>query len=262
MDTCPSELMHTFPDKILVHSLINYYHIDFEKVGVLQYKATRKGRKLAAQQRIIDAFEKRHIQGCGVITPNSQLYAMDNARKFLVHAGYLNAGPMDLEAKIEIGGESMGAGMVMSLAWYAFCMASNFRTAAIFAKVEQKDRVFILLDYLPGDNSERSRSLNVIKEFTRHSQLHDLLDQAVNGYKVGIGYGYAGDPGTGGSLKSAPPLCISDWITHSFYAKLRREKVAPDDKHAELQPYTALADYLVEKGMFKVTAAIRFLDAF
>jgi hypothetical protein len=261
MDTCPSEYMHTFPDKILVHSLINYYHLDFEKVSVLQYKATRKERKLAAQERIINAFEKGHVQGCGVITCNSQRYAMENARKFLVDAGYLNSGPLDLEARIEIAGQVIGTGVLLSLAWYAYCLATNFRTAAIFTQVENKNKVFIAMDFLPGDNGQRSKSLNVIKEFTRHTQFRDLLEQAVNHYKVSIGYGYAGDPSTGGSLKNAPPLCISDWINHSFYAKLRRKNIVPDDKHAQLQPFTALADYLEEKGMFKVAPTIRFTDA-
>lgn len=261
MDTCPSELMHTFPDKILVHSLINYYDLDFERVGVLQYKETRKDRKLAVQQRIIDAFEKGYVKGCGVITCNSQLYAMENARKFLVDAGYLESGPIDLEERIEIAGQSIGAGVLLSLAWYALCLAMNFRTAAIFTQVEKKDKVFIALDFLPGDNGERSRSLNIIKEFTRNTQLRDLLEQAVYSYKVGIGYGYAGDPGTGGSLKAAPPLCVSDWITHSFYAKLRREKVVADEKYEDLQPFTALADYLVEKGRFLIAPTLRFTDA-
>jgi hypothetical protein len=40
-------------------------------------------------------------------------------------------------------------------------------------------------------------------------------------------------------------MCVSDWITHSFYARLRRENVVPYEKHAELDPFTALADYLI-----------------
>jgi len=175
MDTSPSELMHTFPDKILVHSLINYYDFDLEKVNVLQFKNTRKDRKRGAQQRIIDAFESGWIKGCGVITYNSQLYAMENAWKFLLDAGYLQTDPLDLEAMIEVAGHQLKVGIFLSLAWYALCLAMNFRTAAIFTQVEKKDRVFIALDFLSGDNDVRFRNLAIIKELTRHTQLQGLF---------------------------------------------------------------------------------------
>lgn len=132
--------MHTFPDKILVHSLINYYDFDFDKVHVLQFKATRRDRKQAAQQRIIDAFEAGHIRGCGVVTPNSQLYAMENARKFAVDAGYLQPGKIDPEARIEVVGQTINVGVFLSLVWYAICLAMNFRIAAIFTQVETMRR--------------------------------------------------------------------------------------------------------------------------
>jgi hypothetical protein len=61
-------------------------------------------------------------------------------------------------------------------------------------------------------------------------------------------------------LPGPNPNELSDWITHSFYAKLRREKIVPDELHVELEPFTDLVDYLIGKGFFKVEVPFRFSD--
>jgi hypothetical protein len=259
VDASPSELIHTFQDKILVHSIINFTGFDLD-LEIRQFKDTRRERKSAMQQRIITAFEAGRIMGCGVITPNSQLYAMENARKFLVDAGILPPGTPDLTGQIEFEGQTYSIGVFLSLTWYAICLALSFQVAAIFSTVEKKNKVFIALDMLPGDNEGRPRSLNVIKGLIRNTWLRQKRDEATQRYRVAIGYGYAANPETGDPLKTEAPLCVCDWITRSFYARLRRDNVVADAKQAELNPYTLLAEYLEKSGSFKAGKAFRFTD--
>jgi len=88
----------------------------------------------------------------------------------------------------------------------------------------------------------------------------DVDYDKVNYCKVSIGFGYGSRDGPTKKLKTEPPFCLSYWITHSFYAKLRMEKIARDEKYEELEPFSALADYLIVKGVFKVAPTIRFTD--
>lgn len=261
MDTSPSELIHTLGDKILVQSLINYFDVDFDKVKILQFKDTRTlPRKLAAQKRIIEGFEAGHIRGCGIITWNTQRLAMQNARKFVVDTGYVQPHELILDDRIQVAGEEISIGHFLSLAWYSIALAINFNHVAVLTKFEKKSKAMILLDLLPGDSAASSRNLNVVKYIIRNTDLNGLFDDVVQHHKVSIGFGYGSRDGSTKELKREPPLCVSDWITHSFYAKLRREKIVRDEKYEELEPFTALADYLIEKGFFKVAPPVRFTD--
>jgi hypothetical protein len=260
MDTSPSELIHTLGDKILVQSLINYFDIDFDKVQILQYNDMRMARKLAAQKRIIEGFEAGHIRGCGIITWNAQRLAMRNAMKFVVNAGYVSPQELILEDRIQVAGEEISIGHFLSLAWYSIALATNFNHVAVLTKFERKSKAMILLDLLPGDSTTSSRNLNVVRHIVRNTDLNGLFGDVVQHHKVSIGFGYGSRDGSTKELKREPPFCVSDWITHSFYAKLRREKIVRDEKYEELEPFTALADYLIEKGFFKVAQPIRFTD--
>jgi hypothetical protein len=261
VDTSPSELIHTLNDKILVQSLINYFDVNYEDIEVRQFKNTRtKERKLATQKRIIEYFESGLVRGCGIINWNSQRIAIGNAMKFAVDAGYLRPNELIMENRIQVASEDISVGHFLSLVWYAITLATNFNHAAILTKFEKKSRSLILLDLLPGDRVGSFRNLNVVKHIIQNSQLDSLFNDAVQDHKVNIGFGYGSRDGSTKLLKAEQPLCISDWITHSFYAKLRREKIVPDELHAELEPFTDLADYLIGKGFFKVEIPFRFSD--
>ena len=72
VDTCPSELIHTLADKILIFSHINYDNIEIDQITLRQFKDTRtEERKLKMQEYVINCFETKKITGYGVIHWNS-----------------------------------------------------------------------------------------------------------------------------------------------------------------------------------------------
>lgn len=261
IDTSPSELIHKLSDKIIVQTLINYFEVDYNRIQLQQFKNTRTSkRKLETQKRIIEGFENGIIRGCGCVTWNSQRLAMQNACKFVVDAQYLSPEQLILGERITISGEEVSIGHFLSLSWYAISIATNFNYAAILAKFENKHNAMMLLDLLPGDSIESSRNLTIVKHIIRNTILNDMFEDAVKHNKINLAFGYAARNGSTSDLKREAPLCLSDWITYSFYAKLRREKIISDDKYESLAPFTELADYLVEKGFFKVAPPFKFTD--
>jgi hypothetical protein len=254
VDTSPSELIHTLSDKILIFSIINYLNIEFDEVKLKQFKDTRTlDRKLKAQDYIIDCFEKGKIVGYGNIVWNSQRIALKNAFVLLTSEKLLAKKAHNLAERIAIAGENLSVGHFLSLAWYALALAGNFSPVAYMAKFERKTKALILLDLLPGDSVDSSRNLNVVRYIIRNTILDGLLEDAVKQNSMDyIAFGYGIKDGSTKILKNQPPLTITDWITQSFYSKLRCEHIIKDEHYEDNMKFSLLANYLLERRQFLI----------
>jgi hypothetical protein len=263
VDTCPSELIHSLSDKILTFSHVNYANIEFDEIRLRQFKDTRTvERKLKAQDYIIECFEKQKVIGYGVIRWNTQKLALHNASTLLISAGFINKSQLSSTERINIAGENVSIGHLLSLAWYSVLLSLCSKEMSIWTKrVEGKQKGLILMDLLPGDSAESSRNLNIVRYIIKNSILDGLFSDAIKDKELQhIAFGYGSKQGSTKDLKSAPPNTISDWITQSFYCKLRCEKIIKDEFFDTNIKFTKLADYLIEKKKFIIDTPFRLTE--
>ena len=254
VDTSPSELFHSLTDKILIFSHINYDNIEIDDIQLRQFKDTRTPeRKLKAQDYVIDCFEKRKVTGYGTIKWNSQKLALYNATTLLVSYGFISSRQFTISDRIDIANENVSYGHLLSLSWYSVLLSLCAREIAVWTKFEKKEKGLILMDLLPGDSIDSSRNLNIVRHLIKNSILDGLFEDAIkNNHLKHIAFGYGSKEGSTRDLKKSPPNTISDWITQSFYCKLKCEKIIKDDTYETNIQYSKLADYLVEKKFFLI----------
>ncbi len=254
VDTSPSELIQSLADKILVFSHINYDNIDIDDIQLRQFKDTRTiERKLKSQDYVIDCFEKRRISGYGTIKWNSQKLALFNATTLLVAYGFISSQKLTISDRVDIAGENVSYGHLLSLSWYSVLLSLCAREIAVWAKFEEKDKGLILMDLLPGDSTVSSRNLNIVRHLVKKSILDGLFEDAIKNHNLKhIAFGYGSIEGSTKALKNSPPNTISDWITQSFYCKLKCEKIIRDDSYETNIQYCKLADYLIDNKFFLI----------
>lgn len=262
VDTSPSELIHALNDKILVFSHINFDHLDFNEIKLKQFKETRRERKLKAQDYIIECFETRRVIGYGVIKWNTQRLALHNASTFLISSGFITPSQLLSLSRVEIAGENVSTGHLLSLAWYAILLSGCARETSIWTKrVEAKEKSLILMDLLPGDSIESSRNLNIIRFIIKNSILDGLFSDAIVDKQLqSIAFGYGAMDGSTQAQKRFAASVISDWVTQSFYCKLRCEKIIRDEVYDTNMKFSKLAEYLMEKKLFLIESPFKFED--
>lgn len=262
VDTSPSELIHTLADKILVFSHINFDNIEFDEINLRQFKDTRTTeRKLKAQDYVIDRFETNKITGYGIIRWNTQRLALSNATNLLISSGLLKSNNLKPSDRIDIAGENVSIGHLLSLSWYALLLSICSREVSIWTTVEKKIKAIILMDLLPGDSIDSSRNLNIVRYIIKNSILDGMFSDAIKAKKLKhIAFGYGSKEGSTKDLKKSPPSTISDWITQSFYCKLRCEKIIKDESYDTNIKFSKLADYLIEKKFFLIDKPFRLTE--
>lgn len=254
VDTSPSELIHNLTDKILIFTLINFHNIEFDHVRIKQFKDTRTlDRKLKTQDYIINCFETGKIAAYGAIAWNTQKLALYNANVLLASQKLLTEAQLYNSERIQIADENVSVGHFLSLAWYSLVLSRLADTVAFMTKFEKKSKAVILLDLLPGDSLHSSRNLNIVRYIINNSILDGLFRDAITKNKLEhIGFGYGMKDGSTKELKNHPPLTITDWITQSFYSKLRCEKIIRDEHYDDNIKFSLLANYLMEKKLFLI----------
>jgi hypothetical protein len=254
IDTCPSELIHTLTDKILIFSHVNYDNIEIDQIKLRQFKDTRtEERKLKMQEYVINCFETKKITGYGVIHWNSQKIALANAFTLLRFMDIQIPNHFSNSDRIDIAGENVSVGHLLSLSWYSILLSLCAREVSIYTKVENKQKALILMDLLPGDSIQSSRNLNIVRFIIKNSILDGMFSDAIKSKNLKhIAFGYGTKDGSTKDLKNSPTNTVSDWITQSFYCKLRCEKIVKDEHFEENLRFSKLADYLIEKKFFLV----------
>jgi hypothetical protein len=253
VDTSPSELIHSLSDKILIFSHINYANIEIDDIKLRQFKDIRKERKLKAQDYIINCFENRKIAGYGTVKWNTQKLALYNATTLLVAYGFISSRQLTITDRIDIAGENVSYGHLLSLSWYSILLALCSREIGVWTNFEKKDKGLILMDLLPGDSINSSRNLNIVRHLIKNSILDGLFKDAIkNNNLKHIAFGYGSKEGSTKDLNNSPPSTISDWITQSFYCKLKCEKIIKDDTYETNLQYAKLANYLIDNKLFLV----------
>jgi len=117
------------------------------------------------------------------------------------------------------------------------------------------------MDLLPGDSVESSRNLNVVRYIIKNSILNGLFSDAIKDKQLKhIAFGYGSKEGSSKDLKNSPPYTISDWITQSFYCKLKCEKIIKDEAFDTNIKFAKLADYLIEKKFFLIDKPFRLTE--
>jgi len=262
VDTSPSELIHTLSDKILVFSHINYDNIEFDAIKLRQFKETRTvERKLKMQDNIIDCFESKKITGYGTIRWNSQKMALSNATNLLISSSFITENELQSSERVDIAGENVSLGHLLSLSWYAILLSLCPREISIWIKVENKNKGMILMDLLPGDSINSSRNLNIVRYIIKNSILDGMFSDAIKAKNLKhIAFGYGSREGSTKDLKNSPPSTISDWITQSFYCKLRCEKIVKDEFFETNIKFSKLADYLIGKKFFLIDKPFRLIE--
>jgi hypothetical protein len=262
VDTCPSELIHTLTDKILVFSHINYDSIEIDQIKLRQFKDTRtEDRKLKTQDYVINCFETKKITGYGVIRWNSQKIALGNAFNLLKFMNIQIPSGFSNSERIEIAGEKVSVGHLLSLSWYSVLLSACAREIGVYTKVENKQKALILMDLLPGDSIQSSRNLNIVRFLIKNSVLDGMFSDVIKSKNLKhIAFGYGTKDGSTKDLKNSPPNTISDWITQSFYCKLRCEKIIKDEHYEMNLRFSKLANYLTDKKFFLVDKPFRLTD--
>lgn len=262
VDTCPSELIHTLADKILIFSHINFDNIELDEIKLRQFKDTRtQERKLKMQDYVINCFETKKITGYGVIHWNSQKIALSNAYTLLKSLGFKADENIDPSDRVDIAGENISMGHLLSLCWYSVLLSLCAREISIYTKVENKNKAIILMDLLPGDSVNSSRNLNVVRYLIKHSILDGMFSDAVKAKKLThIAFGYGSKEGSTKDLKNSPPNTILDWITQSFYCKLRCEKIIKDEFYEDNLKFSKLANYLIDKKFCLIENPFRLTE--
>lgn len=262
VDTSPSELIHSFSDKLLIFSHINFDNIEIENVKLRQFKETRSvERKLKSQNYIIECFENKKVTGYGIIRWNTQKLALHNASTLLLSSDLITDSQLTNSERIDFAGENISVGHLLSLAWYSVLLSLCSKELSIWTKlVERKEKGLILMDLLPGDSIESSRNLNIVRYIIKNSILDTLFTEAMNDKKLKhLAFGYGSKEGSTKELKNSPPNTVSDWITQSFYCKLRCEKIIKDDSFDTNIRFANLADYLLEKKLFLIDKPFRLV---
>ncbi len=262
VDTSPSELIHSLTDKILVFSHINFHGIDFDYIKLRQFKETRTAeRKLRAQDYIIDCFEKNKVTCFGTIRWNTQKLALHNATTLLLKSGFISDSKIQPVDRVDIANTNVSLGHLLSLAWYSILLSTCPKEICIWAKLEEKSKAIILMDLLPGDDETSSRNLNIVRYIIKNSLLNDIFYDVLKNHGIEhIGYGYASKDGSTKDLKNSPPSTILDWITQSFYCKLRCEKIIGDELYEKNIQYSKLADYLLRQKFFLIDTPFRIVE--
>lgn len=262
VDTCPSELIHTLSDKILIFSHINYDNIELDEIKLRQFKDTRTDhRKLKMQDYIINCFESRKITGYGIIHWNSQRIALSNANALLKSIGLEISNRIRPSDRVDIAGENVSVGHLLSLSWYSVLLSLCAREISIYATVENKTKALILMDLLPTDSLLSSRNLNIVRFLIENSILDGMFSDAIKAKNLKhIAFGYGTKDGSTKDLKNSPTNTVSDWITQSFYCKLRCEKIVQDEFYNDNLKFSKLAEYLIEKKFFLIERPFRLTE--
>lgn len=262
VDTCPSELIHTLADKILIFSHINYDNIEIDQIKLRQFKDTRtEERKLKMQEYVINCFETKRITGYGVIHWNFQKIALANAFTLLKFMGFQIPTQFNNSDRIDIAGENVSIGHLLSLSWYSVLLSLCAREISVYTKVENKQKALILMDLLPGDSIKSSRNLNIVRFLIKNSILDGMFSEAIKSKSLKhIAFGYGTKDGSTKDLKNSPTNTVSDWITQSFYCKLRCEKIVKDEHFEENLKFSKLADYLIDKKFFLVDKPFHLIE--
>ena len=125
--------------------------------------------------------------------------------------------------------------------------------------IENKTKVAILLDLLPGDRIHNLRSFNVVEKIIDKSVLEEFQTEAIeeNGLEI-MGYAYGLKDGTTKGIKNDFEYVITDWIVQYFYSLLIYEKENLKKSSDEYQ-LSQLAKYLIDKGVFKIRNAFKLI---
>lgn len=259
-DASPSELLHNSDSKYICIALVYFFYTKRSQLRkISQFKKTRGiKRKLQTQKYIIDSIENGLIAPVGISNWNESSVALENGKYILKEAGIVTD-EKDFSDLIEIGEHSLSYGHCVSLGWYSIVLSTFLKQIGQIAKIENKSKVAILLDLLPGDRIHNLRSFNVVEKIIDKSILEEFQMEAIeeNGLEI-MGYAYGLKDGTTKGIKNDFEYVITDWIVQSFYSLLIYEKEKLKKTSDEYQ-LSLLAKYLIDKGVFKIRNAFKLI---
>ncbi len=259
-DASPSELLHNSDTKFICIAVVYFFFVKRSQLKkISQFKKTRGlKRKLQTQNYIIESIENGLIAPAGISNWNERSIALENGKYILNQAGIVTE-EKQYSDLIEIGQESISYGHCVSLGWYSIVLSTFLKYISQIAKIENKSKVAILLDLLPGDRIHNLRSFNVVQEIIDNSVLEEFQLDAVEDNELEIiGYAYGQKDGTTKGIKNDFEYVITDWIVQSFYSLLIYEKENLDKSSNEYQ-LSLLAKYLLDKGVFKIKNAFKLV---
>ena len=259
-DASPSELLHNSDSKYICIALVYFFYTKRSQLRkISQFKKTRGiKRKLQTQRYIIDSIENGLIAPMGISNWNESGVALENGKYILKEAGIVTD-EKDFSDLIEISEQRLSYGHCVSLGWYSIVLSTFLKQIGQIAKIENKTKVAILLDLLPGDRIHNLRSFNVVEKIIDKSVLEEFQLEAIeeNGLEI-MGYAYGLKDGTTKGIKNDFEYVITDWIVQSFYSLLIYEKENLEKSSDEYQ-LSELAKYLIDKGVFKITNAFKLI---
>lgn len=256
VDSSPSELLHNSKTEYICIALVYFSFVKRTQLRkISQFKETRGlKRKLQTQKYLIYSIENGLIAPNGITNWNKKSVALENGKFILKQAG-IAADEKEYSHLIEIGKEKLSYGHCVSLGWYSIVLSIFLKQIGKIAKIDNKNKVAILLDLLPGDNIHNQRSFNIVQEIIDNTELEDFQLEAIEENKLEIiGFAYGQKNGTTKDLKNEFEYVITDWIVQSFYSLLIYEKEGLDESSKEFQ-LSLLAKYLIKKGVFEIKNA-------
>lgn len=261
VDASPSELLHNGTEDFLCIGFATYFHVDRSALkNISQFKKTRGlKRKLQTQNYIIENIITDKISPYGLVSWNYRDLALKNGAFILADAGIVSSGN-DFAEQVMIGSHHVSFGLANSLAWYSIAISIFLKYMSQIAKVQEKKKVAMFLDLLPGDNSLNLRNFEIVEFIINNSKLEEFQTEAIeaNGLEI-IGYGYGEKDSSTRDLKNDYEFVVTDWILQSFYSLLKyeREKL---DKSSEAYQLSKLAQYLLNDKRYEIRNAFNLVS--
>ena len=253
VDACPSELIQNSQERFICVGLVTYFGIDRKNLkSISQFKKTRGlNRKLQTQEYIIQNIKNERILPVGIINWNFKPLALKNGLFILNDAGLLKEENIDSQ-KITMINYEIKLGLCTSLSWYSIVISIFLKFIGPLAKLQDKNKVAIFLDLLPGDNIDGQRNFEIVEYLINNSRLSDFQADAIieNNLDL-IGFGYGIKEKSTKDFKNDYEFVITDWIVQSFYSmiKYQTENLQMDSDEYQL---SKLARFLLDENKFKM----------
>lgn len=252
-DACPSELVHSSTDPFLSIGLIGYLRLERSSLRKLnQYKNTRGiSRKLNTQEYIISTMKSGLIIPTGVVSWNKREIVIKNG-EFILSKYNIAKKQESFKAIVELNGEQVSYGHLVSLAWYSMVLATFAKNIGVITKYEQKQNAIILIDLLPGDNQFVRRNLKLVRYIIDHSELIEFFDDVIIEHSLKkIGFGYGIKDNSTKVIKNDFEYVIVDWIVQSFNSLILYEKLKLG-KETDVFKLSELARFLIDGKQVKI----------
>ncbi|HLP53120.1 MAG TPA: hypothetical protein VK154_19665 [Chitinophagales bacterium] len=231
VDASPSEVFFSDIEGKTVLTLVLYAPFDRRIKSLGQFKSLRMQRRREKKvSEFIDLIQNKKLAPTALSIVVEKEFALIYAKDFL-KANNIVTVDLTLDTKINFHGIEIKYGRLLCLTWFTICMSQCSEFGVKIAGMVKCPNLCVMLDLLPGDNSQSQTNLKVVKSIYEYSELRISKLQSLkqhNVYKFGFGYGmHIEQPKQKDEkveievtpMKLAQEFCMTDWICQCVLSK-------------------------------------------